>query len=72
MADNTTAALDKLACADYVDFSKCQNRFGRTSWSKNSFEYSDVKLKLFEKDENKQIRWAQNLTMGEAIFETIR
>ena len=25
----TTASLDKLTCTDYVDFGKCQDRFGR-------------------------------------------
>ena len=68
MAYNTTATLDKLACTDYVDFGKCQDRFGRNSWSKNSFDYLDVKLKVFKRDENKQFRLAQNLTMGEADF----
>ena len=68
MAYNTTATLDKLACPDYVDFGKCQDRFGRISWSKNSFDYIDVKLKVFERDENKQLRMAQNLTIGEADF----
>ena len=68
MAYNTTASLDKLACTDYVDFGKCQDRFGRISWSKNSFDYLDVKLKVFKRDENKQFRLAQNLTMGEADF----
>ena len=68
MAYSTTAALNKLACSDYVDFGKCQNRLGRTSWSKNSCEYLDVKFKVFKKDENKQFRWAQNFTMGEAGF----
>ena len=68
MAYNTTASLDKLACTDYVDFGKCQDRCGRISWSKNSFDYLDVKLKVFKRDENKQFRLAQNLTMGEADF----
>ena len=68
MAYNTTATLDKLACTDYVDFGKCQDRFGQISWSKNSFDYLDVKLKVFKKDENKGFRLAQNLTMGEADF----
>ena len=68
MAYNSTASLDKLACTDYVDFGKCQDRFGRISWSKNSFDYLDVKLKVFKRDENKQFRLAQNLTMGEADF----
>ena len=68
MACNTTATLDKLACTDYVDFGKRQDRFGRISWSKTSFDYLDVKLKVFKKDENKQFRLAQNLTMREAGF----
>ena len=54
MAHNITATLDKLARTDYVDFGKCQHRFGWTSWSKNSFDYLDVKLKVFKRDENKQ------------------
>ena len=31
MAYNTTASVDKLTCTDYVDFSKCQDRFERFS-----------------------------------------
>ena len=31
MAYNTTASLDKLTCTDYVDFDKCQGRFGQFS-----------------------------------------
>ena len=68
MACNTTASLDKLASAEYVEFVKCQDRFGRIFWSKNSFDYSDVKLKVVTRDENKQIRLAQNLTMREEDF----
>ena len=33
-----------------------------------SFDYLDVKLKVFKRDENKQFRLAQDLTMGEADF----
>ena len=51
-----------------MDFGKFQDRFGRISWSKNSCDYLDVKLKLFKRDENKQFRLAQNLTMGGADF----
>ena len=69
MTYNNTATLDKLACTDYVDFVKCQDRFGQISWSKNSFDYLDVKLKVFMKEENKHFRLAQNLTMGEADFK---
>ena len=68
MAYNTTATLDKLACTDYLNFGKCEDRSGRISWSKKSFNYLDVKLKVFKRDENKQFRLAQNLTMGEADF----
>ena len=68
MAYDATTTLDKLACTDYVDFGKCQDRFGQFFWSKISFDYLDVKLKVFKRDENKQFRLAQNLTMGEAEF----
>ena len=68
MTYNTTATLYKQACTDSVDFVKCQDRFGQLSWSKNSFDYLDVKLKVFKRDEYKQLRLAQNWTMGEADF----
>ena len=61
--------MDKLACTDYVDFGKRQDRSGRISWPTNSFDYLDVKLKLFKRDENKQFRLKKNLTMGEANFK---
>ena len=38
------------------------------SWSKNNAEYLNVKLKVFEKDDNKEFRLVQNHTMGEADF----
>ena len=65
MAYNTTASLDKLTCTDYVNFGKCQDRFVRFSWSKNDSNYLDVKLKVFGKDDKKDFRLAQNLTMGD-------
>ena len=68
MAYNTPASLDKLTCTDYVDFGKCQDRFGRFCWSKNVSNYLDVKLKVFKKDDKKEFRLVQNLTMGEADF----
>ena len=68
MADNTTASLDKLTCTDYVDFGKCQDRFGQFSGSKNDSNYLDVKLKVFRKDDKKEFRLVQNLTMREADF----
>ena len=65
-AYNTTVSLDKLTCTDYVDFGKHRDRFGHLSGSKNDSNYLDVKLKLFKKDDNKEFRLVQNLTMGEA------
>ena len=56
MANNTTASLDKLTCTDYVDFGNCQNKIGQFSWSKNDSNYSDVKLKVFRKDDKKDFR----------------
>ena len=68
MAYNNTEALDKLTCTDYVDFGKCQDRFGRFSWSENDSNYLDNKLKLFKReDKNAEFRLRQNLSMGEFI-----
>ena len=69
MAYNTTVSLDKLTCTDYVGFGKCQDRFGRFFWSKNDSNYLDAKLKVFRKDDRKEFRLVQNLTMGEADFD---
>ena len=68
MAYNTTVSLEKLTCTDYVDFGKRQDRFGRVFWSKNDSSYLDVKIKVFRKNEKKEFRLVQNLTMGEADF----
>ena len=68
MTYNTTASLDKQTCTDYVDFGKCQDKFGRFSWSKNDSNYLDVKLKVFTKDDKKEFRLVQNLTKGKADF----
>ena len=57
-----------LTCTDCVDFRNCQDRCGRFSWSRNDSNYLDVKLKVFKKDDNKEFRLAQSLTMGEADF----
>ena len=51
-----------------MDFGKCQDRFGRFSWSKNDSNYLDVKLNVFRKDDKKEFRLVQNLTMGETDF----
>ena len=68
MAYNTKASLDKLTCTNYVDFGKCQDRFGQFCWSKIDSNYLDVKLRVFKKDDNKEFRLVQILTMGEADF----
>ena len=69
IAYNTTAFLDKLACTDYVDFGKSQDRFGRFSWFENDSNYLDIKLKVFEReDKNAEFRLRQNFSMGEADF----
>ena len=61
--------LDKLACNDYVDFGKCQERFGRFSWTKNDSKYLDIQLKVFKREgKNAKVRLRQNFTMGEADF----
>ena len=43
MVYNGIAFLDKLNSSDYVDFGKCQDRFGQFSWSKNDSNYLYVK-----------------------------
>ena len=69
MAYYTTASLDKLTCTDYVDFGKCQGRFGRFSWTKNDYNYLDIKLKVFKReDKNAEFRLRQNFSMGERDF----
>ena len=69
MSYNNTAFSDKLACTDYADFGKGQDRFGRLSWSKNDSNYLDIKLKVFRRvDKNAEFRLRQKLSMGEADF----
>ena len=69
MAYNTTQTLDKLACTDYVDFRKSQDRFGRFFWTKNDPNYLDIKLKVFKR-ENKKTKFPlrQTFAGGEADF----
>ena len=68
MPYNTTASLDKLTCTDYVDFDKCQDRFGHFFWSRSDSNYLDVEHKVFRKDDKKEFQLVQNLAMGEADF----
>ena len=51
-----------------MDFKNCQNRFGRFAWSKK-FNYLDIKLKVFKRDENRDFWLVQNLTIREAVFD---
>ena len=67
MACNTNASLDKLTCTDYVDFGKCQNSFGRLSWCTNDSNYLGVKGEIIKKEDNKEFRRVQRLTMGRQI-----
>ena len=71
MAYNTIVTLDKLTCSNYVDYGKCQDSFGQYSWSKNDSIYLVVKLNLFQKDDNKEFRLVQILSMGEADFNQL-
>ena len=69
MVYNTTASLDKLTYTDYVDFGKCQDRFGSFSWTKSDSNYLDIKLEVFKReDKNADFRLRQNLSRGEADF----
>ena len=72
MADNTTASLDKLTCTDYVDFGKCQDRFGRIFWSKNDSNYLDINTKVFKREDKiAEFCLRQNFSMGEADFNQL-
>ena len=69
MAHNTTS-LDKLNCSNFMDFDKCQDRFGWVIWPENDSNYLDVKLIVFKKKITK-FRLVQKLTKGEADFNPI-
>ena len=50
-----------------MDFGKCQDRFGRLSWTKIDSNYLNIKLKVFKGDDkNAEFRLRQNFAMGEA------
>ena len=51
MTYNTAATLDKLACTDYVNVGKYQDRFGQFSQTKNETGYLGIKLKVFKKED---------------------
>ena len=69
MTYNTAASVDKLTCTDYVDFGKCEDRFGRFFWTENDSNYLDIKLKVFKReDKNADFQLRQIVSMGEADF----
>ena len=51
MAYDTTETLNKMFFTNYVDFGKCQKRFGRFSWTKIDSNYMDSKLKVFKRED---------------------
>ena len=61
--------MDKLTCSNYVDFGKCQDRFGQVSWSTNDSNYLDAKLKVFKNVDTKHFRLVQNLTKRDSGFK---
>ena len=54
-----------------MDFGKCQDRFGKFSWSKSDSNYLNVKFNVFKKDDNKHFRVVQSQTTEEADFNEI-
>ena len=60
--------MEKFTGIDYVDFRNCQNRYGQFSWSKNDSNYLGIKIKVFNKSDNKPYRLVQMLTMEELDF----
>ena len=71
MAYNTTASLDKLTCTDFVAFGKCHDRFCRLSWSKSDSNYLVARIKAFRKDDTRDFRLVQNITLGESDLSMI-
>ena len=69
MGYNTTPTLDNLTCTGYVDFGKCQDRFGQFFWSKIDSNDLDVRIEMLKRDDNGDFRLVHNLTKGEADFK---
>ena len=51
MAYNPPVSLNKLTCAEHVDFGKGQDSFERFSWTKNDSNYLDFKQKVFKRED---------------------
>ena len=65
MTYNSTASLEKLTFTNFVDFGKCQDRFGQFFQTKFDPNYLDVKHKVFKKEDNEEFLLVQNLSIGE-------
>ena len=57
IAQNTIVSMDKLTCAEYVDFGYCQYRFGQLSWSESDSNYLDVQFNFSRKMATKSYDW---------------
>ena len=64
---STTDSLDKLICTDHLNFEKGHDRFDQLCRFKDDSIYLDVRNKMFKKNDNRDFRLFQNLTMGEAV-----
>ena len=49
-------------------YSKNQDRLEQLFWYKSDSNYLDISLKVFKKDDSKELRLEQSLTMGEEDF----
>ena len=49
---DTTVSFEKLVCTNYVDFGKRQGNFGQFFRIQSYFQYLDVKLIVFNKEDN--------------------
>ena len=54
-----------------MDFGKCQDNFGQFFWYKNDSDHLRGKLQVVKKNDNKDFRLVQNITMGEADFNQL-
>ena len=64
MAYNTKTTLDKLACTDYVNFGKCQDRFGRISWYEKFFRLLGRETQRVQEGRNQTISTGTKLDNG--------
>ena len=69
MAYNNTASLDKPTRMNYKGYGSCQHNLGHFSWFNNDFDYLNVKLSNFERDDNKDFWLVQKFSEREAGIE---